>query len=66
MGVAFSQQGNLLDERFPGTGWLVAAETADAQIDDGLPASNREIGQVALVTAVERFGPSATHWAVGA
>jgi len=41
MGVAFSQNWGLLGERFTAAVWLVATKTADPQIDDGLPTSNR-------------------------
>ena len=49
----------MFDEGFTGTVWLIAAKAADPQVDHGLPARDRKIGEVALIAAVERFRPSA-------
>src|SRR5690242_17522226 len=57
--VAFSQDRDLFDEGFTRTVWLMAAKAANPQVDHPLPARDRQIREVALIAAVERFRPSA-------
>jgi len=59
VGVALRQDRCLLHEGLVRALWLVAAKPADLEIDDRLPTRNWNIAQTALVTAVERFRPSA-------
>jgi ABC-type spermidine/putrescine transport system permease subunit II len=62
--VALRQYRRLLDEGLTRALWLVAAKPADPQIDNRSPTGNGQIAKVPLVTAVERFRPSATYRAV--
>jgi hypothetical protein len=45
----------LLYEGFARALWLVAAKPTDPQINDRLPTSDRQIAEVTVITAVERF-----------
>jgi len=66
VGVALRQVRGLLNEGLPRTSQLVTAKAANPQIDDRLPTGDRQITEIALVTAVERFRPGTAIPAISA
>jgi hypothetical protein len=55
VGIALRQYGRLLDESRARALWLITAKPAHLQVDHRLPTGNRQIAEVAFITAVERF-----------
>jgi hypothetical protein len=56
--VAIYKQEHLLNERVARASWFTTWKAANLQMHHRLPISDRQVGNLALVTAVERVRPA--------